>query len=113
MEQKFSKHYANDRQKRETLIQVLIGEGEAVETFKEVCKDGRIAYHTITTTGIIIIKDESDVIITKKIARPNQIKKYFNVITEQIQAVLDMAMLHTKCGYNTIQLKKTLDKITA
>ena len=102
MEQKFSKHYREERQKRELLIQVLIGEGEEICTFEEICKDGRIVYHTITTTGIIIIKNENDVIITKKIARPNQIKKYFNVITDQIQAILDVAMLHTKCGYNTI-----------
>ena len=102
MEQKFSRHYREERQKRELLIQVLIGEGEAVETFKEFDKNGRVSYHTITTTGIIIIKNEDDVIITKKIARPKQIKKYFNVITEQVQAIIDVAFLHTKCGYNTI-----------
>lgn len=102
MEQKFSKHYAEERQKRELLIHVLIGEGEEVETFKEIDKYGRVAYHTITTTGIIVVKNEEGMIITKKIARPNQIKRYFKIITEQIQDVIDMAVLHTKCGYNLI-----------
>ena len=102
MEQKFSRHYAEERQKRELLIHVLIGEGEEIETFKEIDKYGRIAYHTITTTGIIVVKNEAGVIITKKIARPNQIRKYFQVITKQIQDVIDMAVLHTKCGYNLV-----------
>ena len=106
MEQKFSRHYAEERQKRELLIQALIGEGEEVDTFRQIDKNGRVTYHTITTTGIIIIKTATEKIITKIIARPNQIRRYFDVITEQIQAIIDVALLHVKCGYNTIQLKK-------
>lgn len=109
MEQKVSKHYQEDRKKREQIIQLLIGEGEEVDTFRRIDEKGRVTYHTITTTGIIIVKTATEKIVTKIIASPNQIKRYFDVITEQIQAIIDLAAKHMKFGYSQVQ-KKHLTK---
>ena len=42
MEQKVSKHYQEDRKKREQIIQLLIGEGEEVNTFRRIDEKGRV-----------------------------------------------------------------------
>ena len=76
-----TKHYTNDRQKREEIIRNVIGEGKEVETFK-IDRGHRNGpeLHTITTTGIIIIRNaRTKKIVTKLIARPAQIKRYFKV----------------------------------
>lgn len=97
-----TKHYTNDRKKREELIQNVIGEGKEVETFT-IDRGHRNGpeLHTITTTGIIIIRNaKTKKIVTKLIARPAQIKRYFKVITEKIQKIIELAIMHTKLGYN-------------
>ena len=97
-----SKHYRNDRKERENLIHNVIGEGKEVATFKidRHHKNGA-ELHTITDTGIIIIRNaKTKKLITKLIARPNQIKRYFKVITEAIQKIINLAFEHTRLGYN-------------
>lgn len=98
-----TKHYTNDRKRREAIIKNVIGEGKEVETFTvdRGHKNGP-ELHTITTTGIIIIRNaRTKKIITKLIARPAQIKRYFKVITDTIQKIIDLAIMHTRLGYNT------------
>ena len=73
-----SKHYTNDRQKREQVINT-IGIGKVVARFvvDRGHKDGA-ERHEITDTGIIIIcNNKTNKIITKLIARPGQIRRYY------------------------------------
>ena len=96
-----SRHYTEDRQAREALIN-MIGTGEAIATVR-VDKGHRngAELHTITTTGIIIMRNErTHKMITKLIARPGQIRRYFTEITEDIQKVIDIAREHQIMKYN-------------
>lgn len=98
-----SKHYNRDRIRREKLIKE-IGLGEVIATV-EVDRGHRdgAELHTITTTGIIIIRNkETQKLITKLIARPNQIRRYFPKETEIIKKTIAIAMVHQKMGYNMI-----------
>lgn len=73
-----SKHYTKDRQKREDVIK-LIGLGKVVDTF-EIDRGhyNGPEIHEITTTGIInIYNKRTQKLITKLIARPGQIKRYY------------------------------------
>lgn len=73
-----SKHYTNDRQKREKVIN-MIGQGTPVATF--VVDRGHrngAEIHEITNTGIInIYNQRTHKLITKLIARPGQIRRYY------------------------------------
>ena len=79
-----SRHYTFERTEREEIIE-KIGIGEAVATFR--IDRGHIngpELHTITTTGIIIIRNErTNKMITKLIARPKQIERYFDNIKQK------------------------------
>ena len=74
-----SRHYTEDRQAREHLIQ-KIGIGQVVRVVR--WDRGHIngaEIHKITSTGIIVIYNErTGKMITKIIARPAQIKRYWN-----------------------------------
>ena len=97
-----SKHYNKGREKRENLIKNVIGEGKPVQTFK-VDRGHRngAELHTITTTGIIIVRNaKTKKVVTKLIARPNQIKRYFDTITDNVKQIIEIAFQHTKKGYN-------------
>lgn len=73
-----SRHYTNDRKEREKVIK-MIGEGEVVATFlKDRFHKGGLERHEITSTGIIrIYNHRTNKLITKLIARPGQIKRYY------------------------------------
>ena len=73
-----SKHYSQDRQAREAIINT-IGIGKVVDVFivDRGHKNGA-ERHEITNTGIIIIyNNTTDKMITKLIARPGQIRRYY------------------------------------
>ena len=102
-----SKHWTEDRQERENLIKT-IGLGTEVATFM-VDKGHRNGpeLHTITTTGIIIVRNaRTKKMVTKLIARPNQIRRYFDEITEEVERVITVARKHQQKGYNMVQRKK-------
>ena len=95
----YSKHYVSDRIEREKLIQ-KIGVGIALDTIRvdRNHKNGA-ELHTITSTGIIIIRNErTNKMITKLIARPNQIKRY----GIEDKKVIEIARKHQSLGYNMI-----------
>lgn len=73
-----SKHYTNDRQNREQVINT-IGIGKVVARF--VVDRGHkkgAERHEITDTGIIVIyNNKTNKMITKLIARPGQIRRYY------------------------------------
>jgi len=73
-----SKHYTIDRQERERIIQT-IGIGKVVASFvvDRGHKNGA-EIHQITDTGIIVIYNQhTKKMITKLIARPGQIRRYY------------------------------------
>ena len=73
-----TKHYSRDRRRREKVIK-QIGEGQPYKEFviDRGHKDGA-ELHVITTNAIIIVYNAiNHKLITKMIARPNQIKRYF------------------------------------
>ena len=94
-----SRHYKNDRREREALIK-KIGLGTEIGTFRVDTGHPKGAeLHTITDTGIIIIKNaRTHKVVTKLIARPNQIKKY----GIDHKDVIEIARTHQSLGYNMI-----------
>ena len=72
-----SRHYQTDRQERERVIKEVIGYGKVVKVVFFNGKQGE-EMHEITSTGIINIYNvKKGRLITKKIARPGQIKRYY------------------------------------
>lgn len=99
-----SKHYATKRYKREQFIKkVLKGDGNIIDSFEidRGHKDG-VEIHSITDKGLIIIHNkESGKLITKLIARPMQIKRYY--IHEgryPPKWLIKIAIEHTRKHYN-------------
>ena len=94
-----SRHYNRDRVAREKLIK-KIGLGKEIATFT-VDKGHPMGaeLHTITSTGIIIIRNQkTNKMVTKLIARPNQIKRY----GIEDKKVIEIARKHQSLGYNMI-----------
>ena len=95
-------HYENDRQARENAIK-KIGYGEVIKAVivDKGHKNGP-EIHEISTTGIITIKNQkTKKIITKLIARPGQIKKYFQE-NEIPEGLLELAIEHKRMALNEI-----------
>ena len=97
-----SKHYKNERTKREELIQA-IGEGEEYERFTMWDARNNVnVYHIITTNAIIILVNaRTGRLITKLIARPGQIKRYYEY-GQYPQDIVKKAMEHQRLGYNKV-----------
>jgi hypothetical protein len=97
-----TKHWANQH-KRIEFINENIGMGNPVSTFRwDKGHPNGPELHTITDTGIIIIKNEiTDKLITALIARPNQIYRYYiNNNEEPPEYLISIAKEHTHNGYN-------------
>lgn len=95
-----SAHYTMDRQERETIIQ-QIGYGQTIKTV-EIDRGHRNGpeIHKISNTGIITIYNKkTGKMITKLIARPAQIRRYYE--NEEVpQNLLRLAREHQERGYN-------------
>ena len=94
-------HYTNDRQTREALIQ-SIGYGTIIK-IAEVDRGHRNGpeVHKISSTGIItIFNKRSGRLITKLIARPNQIRRYWTDGESAPVELLNIARDHQKMHYN-------------
>ena len=99
-----SKHYKNQRNKREKLIEDrLNGDGNIVDTFiiDKGHKDG-VERHCITENGIIIIYNAvTNKLVTKLIAREGQIRRYYEGTNKDPPLYLiDLARWHEEMGYN-------------
>jgi len=98
-----SKHYDESRSEREKFIEEYIGDGKIIRSFvvDKRHKDGA-EIHSITDTGLIIIRNiYSGKIITKLIARPNQLNRlYQNIEQSPPKWLIDLAMKHEKLNYN-------------
>lgn len=93
-----SKHYTNDRKEREQLIQ-WIGNGQIV---KRVFTDR--AFYAISSTGIVtIMNNKTFKVITRIIARPNQLRKLYAVHNETVpKYLINQAIHYVHCRYNEV-----------
>lgn len=96
-----SNHYISDRQARENLI-AEIGYGKVI---KSVVVDRNHPngpeIHEISNTGIITIYNQrTHKMITKLIARPGQIRRYYKENEIIPRELLELAREHQKMAYN-------------
>ena len=96
-----SRHYTKDRQNREAII-TQIGEGTVI---KEVVVDrghrNGPEVHKITDTVLILVYNQrSGKLVTKLIARPAQILRYYKENEPKPTKVVELARVHTKLKYN-------------
>ena len=98
-------HLSVDRANRTHVVKELIGYGKPVRGFK-VNRHHRngMEYHLITSTALVMIFNfNSKKLITVLVARPNQIKRYYEAAGETApQELLDLAYEHYKLGYNNL-----------
>ena len=95
-----SRHWETERQYRELIIK-KIGLGKVAGQFvvDRGHKNGA-EVHIITTTAIILVYNaRTKKLVTKLIARPAQIKRYYPN-GDYPQEIVDLAYEHTKLGYN-------------
>ena len=99
-----SKHYNKQRGNRQRIIDRYInGDGNIIDSFvvDKGHKDG-VEIHSITDTGLIIIHNkDSGKLVTKLIARPEQIQRYYKDIERNPPKwLLSLAEWHKGLGYN-------------
>lgn len=97
-----SKHYVEDRKARQKLISE-IGLGKVVRGFKvdKGHKNGP-EMHIVTSTGLILIYNyNTKKMITRLIARPGQLERYFGKGNTP-KELMKIALEHTRLGYNKI-----------
>ena len=103
-----SKHYETHRSEREKFIEENLGKGHIIDGF--IVDKGHIKgaeVHSITDNGIIIVHNlTSGKLVTKLLARPQQIKRYYDNTKreppEELESVLALAREHTILGYNNM-----------
>jgi len=96
-----SRHWEADRAEREAIIRA-IGIGNVIKTVV-VDRGHRNGpeVHKITDTGIVIIYNQrTNRMITKLIARPNQIRRYYRPEEVVPANLLRLAREHQMAGYN-------------
>ena len=103
-----SRHYENKRTKRERFIDEHFGDDYVVDEFvvDRGHPDG-VERHCITNNGIIVIYNlNSGKLCTKLIARPQQIKRYYENSGREppleYENILRLAKEHNILGYNKL-----------
>ena len=95
-------HYDKDRKAREAEIQ-KIGYGKIIKSV--IIDNGHKAgpaIHEISDTGIITIRNQkTKAVITKLIARPGQIRKYFGE-NEAPETLIEIAREHKRLALNQV-----------
>ena len=95
-----SKHYMTDRQKREAIIEMI---GKGTEVKRVVLDKGHkngAEIHVISSTGIVTIYNQrTKKLITKLIARPGQIRRYWKN-EDAPEELIQIARQHQKMNYN-------------
>jgi signal transduction histidine kinase len=99
----FSLHYQNERTERERFIEENIGYGDEIYSF-EYDYNGAKQIHKITDTGLINVYDrDGGKLITRLVARPQQIKRLFNQHGEQApRDLVRLADYHARNNFNEI-----------
>lgn len=97
-----SGHYSNEREERERIIRDEIGYGKPIR--RVLWDRGHIngpEIHEVSDTGIITIYNQrTGIVVTRLIARPGQIRRYYTNGSVPPQQVLDLAREHQKSFYN-------------
>lgn len=99
-----TKHYEVDRLSRRELIE-KIGVGKVVNRFKwDRHHPNGPEFHDITNTGLILISNcRTKKHITTLIARPGQIRRYYNAVGKEApKELVDIAYKHLSLGYNNM-----------
>lgn len=102
-----SNHYKNNRIDREDFIkECLGGDGYIVDGFivDNHHKDG-LEVHSLTDKGVIIIHNlKSGKLCTKLLARPGQIKRYYESTGRELppeyEDIIKLAQQHKDLGYH-------------
>ncbi len=98
-----STHYNNDRQYRENLIRFTIGYGHTIGRFHvDKGHPNGAEIHEVSSTGIITVFNErTNKLVTRMVARPNQIYRYFDSVHKEApKAVIALARYHQQMGWN-------------
>lgn len=97
-----SKHYANNRTKREEMIKA-IGEGEVVYTFIRERRNHSVARFEVTTNALVKVwaTDVENFLITQYFARPQQLREIFQEVRVP-RAIMNLAIEHKRTGINEI-----------
>lgn len=103
-----TKHYKNQRYNREKFINDYIGDGLIVDGF--VVDNGHpngVEVHSITENSIIIIHNyRTGKLVTKLLARPQQIKRYYESTGRkhppEYKHILELAREHNILGFNNM-----------
>lgn len=104
-----SNHYKNQRYKREKFINKHFhSDGYIIDGFivDKGHKNGA-EVHSLTDNGVIIIHNlESGALVTKLIAREQQIKRYYENTNREkppeYEGLLALARWHESLGYNNV-----------
>ena len=98
-----SKHYRRDRQAREAVIE-QIGMGVVIKSVR-IDRGHRNGpeIHKVTSTALVLVYNErTGILVTKLIARPAQITRYFGQNEVVPTAVLNLARQHARNGWNEL-----------
>lgn len=95
-----SRHYSKDRTQREEQIK-LIGYSKIIKTVEmdRGHKNGPERFCITDTALILIYNARTNKLITKLIARPNQLKRYWEDVPQEI---INIARYHQKMGWNEL-----------
>ena len=96
-----SYHYTYERQERENVIK-SIGYGNIIKSvvIDRGHRNGP-EIHELSDTGIINIYNQfTHKLITKLIASPNQVRRYYTGNERPPRAVINLAIMHVRAGYN-------------
>ena len=99
-------HYKNKRYKREKFINKhLCGDGNVIDSFivDKGHKDG-LEKHCITDTGLIIVYNlKSGKLVTKLVARKNQVMRYYKDSDKKPpRYLLELCDWHNSLNYNIV-----------
>ena len=100
-----SKHYTVDRANRDYIIRTEIGYGETVREY--TIDKGHwhgTERHVLSNTGIITIYAiRTGDLITRLIARPAQVRKFYKENEIVPEDILNLAYEHQRKGYNEVK----------
>ena len=91
-----SKHYTKDRQRREAII-AQIGTGTVI---KEVVVDRGHRNGPTDTALILVYNQRTGILVTKLIARPAQILRYYREDEPKPIKVVELARVHARNKWN-------------
>ena len=99
-------HHAYEGYERHSRIAKTLGEGMCVDAF--VVDKGHPngnEVHYLCDNGVIVVTNQrTGKVVTELIARPAQIRRYYEGLNEpfpsDLEYLLDLAMEHTRGGYN-------------